>query len=142
MAEIRIEADWEGLGDVQDMLKRVEHVLEPPGLTEVLGLGADAFVESMKATAPVKTGALRDSIDKHVDGEGWLITGNTVYNNIQNSGGDNYGNPLMVFQIEGRTIFAPHVHIPGTHYVELGFEAGREPAVAATEEAVQAAIES
>lgn len=141
MAEIRIEAEWDGLGDVQDMLKRVEYVLEPPGLTEVLSPGADAFVQSMKDAAPVKTGRLRDSIDKHDDGEGWMITGNTVYNNIQNSGGDNYGNPLMVFQIDARTIFAHHVHVPATHYVAVGFEAGRGPAVAATEEAVSAAIE-
>lgn len=144
MAEIRIEADWEGLGDVQDMLKRVEHVLEPPGLTEVLGVGADVFVDTAAETAPKRSGDLARSMHKDNDGDGWLIAPNTVYANIQNKGGDNYavnGAP-MVFQIDGKTIFTEHVHVPGSHYMQDAFELGRGPAAEAVAQAVDAAIES
>ena len=143
MAEVRISVEFEGLDRVKEAVRRIQDAIEPPSLPESLGAGADVFVESMRAMAPRRTGRLASSIDKHRDGDGWTITGNTVYNNIQNKGGVNIprNGPFMHFQIDGRWIMAREVHIPATHYVQRAFDAGVGPAAEAAKAEINRKIE-
>jgi hypothetical protein len=142
MAEIRIDVRFEGLDSVQTDLDRIQAAIEPPGITALLSDGADVFVDSAFEAAPKLTGALAASMHKEVDGDGWAISpGDIVYANIQNVGGDNYGNPMMKFLGRDGWIQTDHVHVPGSLYMDDAFELGREPAAEAVEQALDAAIE-
>lgn len=145
MAEIRIEATFEGLQDVKDAVNRIASALEPDSLTESVGDGAAVFVETMRTAAPMKTGRLRDSIDKYLVGESaYVITGNTVYNNIQNQGGTNHpqNGPYMWLPADGQFARATtSVTIPATHYVERAFLEGIAPATEAVSESIARKIE-
>lgn len=142
MAEVRFSVTFEGLDSVKDDLDRVQRAIEPPELTASLGIGADVFVESAFDAAPKETGALAASMHKEPDGEGWAISpGDIVYANIQNIGGDNYGNPLMKFMGRDGWITTDHVHVPGSHYMDEAFELGQDMAAEAVEQAIDTSIE-
>lgn len=142
MAEVRFSVTFEGLDSVKDDLDRVQRAIEPPELTASLGIGADVFVESAFDAAPKETGALAASMHKEPDGDGWAISpGDIVYANIQNIGGDNYGNPLMKFMGRDGWITTDHVHVPGSHYMDEAFELGQDMAAEAVEQAIDTSIE-
>jgi hypothetical protein len=142
MAEIRIDVRFEGLDSVTEALDRVQAAIEPPALTESLGVGADVFVDSAFEAAPKLTGALAASMHKEADGDGWVISpGDIPYANIQNIGGDNYGNPLMRFMGRDGWIQTDHVHVPGSHYMDDAFALGVGPAAEAVEQAIDKVIE-
>jgi hypothetical protein len=142
MAELRIDVVFEGLDSVKDDLDRIQRAIEPPQLTASLGIGADVFVQSAFDAAPKETGALAASMHKELDGDGWAISpGDIVYANIQNVGGDIYGNPLMKFMGRDGWITTEHVHIVGSHYMDDAFELGQDMAAEAVEQAIDATIE-
>lgn len=142
MAELRIDVVFEGLDSVKDDLDRVQRAIEPPQLTASLGIGADVFVQSAFDAAPKLTGRLASSMHKEPDGDGWVISpGDVPYANIQNVGGDNYGNPLMTFLGRDGWISLTHVHIVGSHYMSDAFDFGQDMAAEAVEQAIDAVIE-
>jgi len=142
MAEVRIDVSFEGLDSVQADLDRIQAAIEPPGITALLSDGADVFVDSAFEAAPKLTGALAASMHKEPDGDGWVISpGDIVYANIQNIGGDNYGNPLMKFMGRDGWITTDHVHVPGSHYMDEAFALGQDLATEAVEQALDAVIE-
>ncbi len=142
MAEVRIDVNFEGLDSVKADLDRIQAAIEPPGITAALGLGADVFVDSAFEAAPKETGALAASMHKEPDGDGWAISpGDIVYANIQNVGGDNYGNPLMKFMGRDGWITTDHVHVPGSHYMDDAFALGQDLAAEAVEQAIEREIE-
>lgn len=133
MAGVRIEVNVDGLR-AHEKLDAAIRALEPPSLTESMGVGADVFVEYMKEFVPVESGELESVIDKR-PGEGateWVIgpvhgsRETTPYANIQDEGGTNVGNYYMVLETGQRY---HTVSIPGTNYVMNAFEAGREEAI-------------
>ena len=134
MPDINIDVTLD-TGEVDRLLDKAIDAVTPPSLTESLGDGADAFVDALRAAAPVRTGRLAASMDKTPDGDdAWLVgpDQNIPYARIQNSGGDIYPHlprQFLRFVIDGKVIFARHVYIPGTHYMETGFELGRGPAI-------------
>lgn len=145
MVTVRLNVDLDTEG-VERALRRVRDALEPPSLTESTGAGADAFVDAARIAAPKRSGALAASISKtHELDAAWSIGPDTDaidYAVIQNFGGvifPKFANALR-FEINGRVIFAKHVRIPGTHYMETAFEAGVEPATRAVAQAIDDAI--
>lgn len=142
MAEIRISVNFEGLDSVQSDLDRIVRAIEPPSLTESLGVGADVFVVSAFDAAPKETGRLAASMHKEPDGEGWAISpGDVPYANIQNVGGDNYGNPLMKFMGRDGWISTTHVHLVGSHYMDDAFALGHDMAAEAVAQEINKNIE-
>jgi hypothetical protein len=142
MAEIRISVNFEGLDSVQSDLDRIVRAIEPPSLTESLGVGADVFVTSAFDAAPKETGRLAASMHKEPDGEGWAISpGDVPYANIQNVGGDNYGNPLMTFMGRDGWISTTHVHLVGSHYMDDAFALGHDMAAEAVAQEINKNIE-
>lgn len=147
MAEIRIDVEVDKTA-VDAAVRRVAETLEPPVLTDAVADGADVFVDAVKDTAPVRSGALRDSVDKSQSGPAEFLIGPDTdvipYAVIQNYGGDIY--PVRAkalrFEIDGKVIFAQHVHLPGSHYMERAFEEGREPALRAVIAAIDRHIDT
>lgn len=101
--------------DVSDLVATIEEI------------GAEAFVEAQQSlgdeareAAPVDTGELRDSLELVVNGSGTVIFGSIAFTAPQagwtNDGTQPHGidgNPVLVFEIGGVTIFASHVDHPG-----------------------------
>ena len=87
---------------------------------DVLVSMADDIAEAMRTEAPVKTGKLRDSIRVKVDGDRIIIGpdgadyavyveyGTEPHEIRAKAGG------VLVFEINGKTVFATVVHHPGT----------------------------
>jgi hypothetical protein len=146
VAEVRIDVTIDD-GAIERTLARVRDALEPPSLTQSVGEGADEFVDAARAAAPVRSGRLRESIDKTLIGSvSWSVGPDLglPYARIQEHGGHIYPRfaQALRFEIAGQVIFAKHVYIPGTHYMERGFDTGLAPAIAAVEAAVDRKIET
>jgi hypothetical protein len=139
MADIDIKITVKGRDRVQAMLDRALRALRPPAITGSVGKGADVFVGSMREAAPVKTGALRASIDKQERGGYKFTVGpRKQYAKIQNDGGTVTGKPLMGPIEGGYPRFLRRATIPGTGYAQKGFAAGVGPAA----EAIKSDIKS
>lgn len=141
MADIRIDIRYDGLDRVKESVDRVLDAIQPPSLTESVAKGADEFVKTTQAAAPIRSGKLRASIDKTETGPTSFDIGphGLVYAAMQNYGGDVHstrpGGYMKIDDARGPT-FLKDARIPGTHYMDKGFAAGVEPAV----EAVKAAV--
>lgn len=137
MAEVRIDIRYDGLDRVQDSIDQFLDAIKPPSLTESVSKGADVFVTSLKDAAPVKSGTLRDSIDKFEVGPTKFQIGprGVIYAAIQNHGGTVHssrpGGYLMISDNPDGPVYVKSVRIPGSHYMVKGFEAGIEPAAEA-----------
>lgn len=140
--KITVNIDGEA---VEVALSELAAVLNPTSMLEIMGFGADAFIEAIKNAAPKDTGALAASVTKSITGVlGWAIGPDTdaiPYAFIQNFGGDIYpkNGGFLRFQIGGEVIFARHVHIPGTHYMDTAFSEGEGAALAIVMAALEAA---
>lgn len=136
MADVRVSWEWDGKDEVQRHLKKVEDALSPPGITESLSRGADTFVEAARGHAPVKSGALRNAIDKkEVSGTEFEIspwvnpgandrgTSTSAYAVTQEDGMEIHAKeqPYMTFFWNGQWHRRTSVNVPGTHYMEEGF---------------------
>lgn len=139
MPDVVITGHIEGLGAAEAEVDRVKAALLPPLITESMGLGADIFADFAREFAPKLTGRLAGSIDKHeTSATSFAIHPgvDVIYAGVQEDGGIHHGNPLMVFELDGRVVRARTVVIPGTHYMAQAFEAGREPAIETVKQSV------
>lgn len=144
MAEIRISVNFEGLDSVQSDLDRIVRAIEPPSLTESLGVGADVFVVSAFDAAPKETGRLAASMHKEPDGEGWAISpGDVPYANIQNVGGEipRSGEADMRFMGRDGWVHLTHVTLVGSHYMDDAFALGHDMAAEAVAQEINKNIE-
>lgn len=90
--------------------------------------GGLAVGRAVSSRAPVLTGRLRRSFLVPVMAGPFAVIigkGAPIYAAIQNYGGTIQGNPFLVFDIGGDTVFAKQVTIPGKHYAEGGIAASR-----------------
>lgn len=138
MVDVNISFEWQGLEGVREDINRIKGALEPPSLTESLGIGADIFVEEARGFAPKLTGALSESIGKNRerDGWGWVVSpfanqqGEVfLYAATQETGQIHEGN--MKFLGRDGWVSPSMVDIPGTNYMEKAFAAGEAPAAEA-----------
>ena len=84
-------------------------------LTEGVGYAAE--------NAPIDTGALAGSITiLSRDGWGGTYGTNLVYAWMREEGGTIHGNPFLVFEWNGRLIFARQVTQEGSHYMAKSAE--------------------
>jgi hypothetical protein len=157
VAGVRITWEWDGLESVKDKIQKIESALQPPGLTETMGQGADVFVSAAKQTAPTRSGALRSSIGKveaEGDGAGWE-TGPQA--GTENERGTDVMRYAKV-QEDGMTINAKKdfmtflgydeawhrkasVTIPPQKYMARAFAEGKDGAVAAVKQELDKKIE-
>lgn len=144
MVDVRLSFEWQGLEGVREDISRIQDALEPPSLTESLGVGADIFVEEARGFAPKLTGALAASIDKNreADGWGWIVSpfanqqGEVfLYAATQETGQIHEGN--MKFLGRDGWVSPAMVDIPGTGYMQKAFAAGEAPAAEAIKEEIK-----
>lgn len=144
MVDVRISFEWRGLEGVREDIDHIKGALEPPSLTESLGVGADIFVDEARGFAPKLTGALAASIDKNreSDGWGWVISpfanqqGDVfLYAATQETGQVHTGD--MKFLGRDGWVSPKMVTIPGTEYMKKAFEAGESPAAEAIKEEIK-----
>jgi hypothetical protein len=154
MADIRLNVSFD-TDDVQSMLDRALNAIQPPALTESLGLGADVFVAAERETVPVGTddwdkhqGQLRDSIEKTQDGDGWIVAPGGESDGILYAGTQNFGATMnaktpfgMRFMIGPVWHVRQTVTIPAQDYVQKAFDAGEDEAAAAVIESIQSNID-
>lgn len=114
---------------------------------ELTAASAAALAEGVglaQNNAPVDTGALRGSIGI-IEGpskDGGSYGTSLVYAWMREEGGTIYGNPYLVFRVDGRLVFARSVTQSGTKYMERS-AAQLEPRLDAIYgAAVQRALES
>ena len=89
-----------------------------PSLSEKILDRATAVVEQeLRNAAPEKTGALKSSIMSHVGSNYAEVTVGVPYAVFVDQGSSPHviqGRPLLVFEIDGRSIFARMVNHPGS----------------------------
>lgn len=110
----------------------------PAAVRRGLLKGGLAVGRAVASAAPVLTGRLRRSFLTPVMAGPFAVIigrGAPIYAAIQNYGGTIEGNPWLVFDIGGETVFTHSVTIPGKHYAEHGIEAsaGQVPLLIAGE---------
>lgn len=147
MADVRIDVRYDGIERVQESIDRFLDAIKPPSLTESVGKGADEFVTSLQDAAPVKSGELRGSIDKFEVSPTKFQIGprGVIYAAIQNHGGTVHSSrPGGYLKISDSDFpeYVKSVRIPGTHYMDKGFDAGLEPAAEAVKADIIAKIDS
>jgi hypothetical protein len=144
MVDVRITFEWQGLEGVRQDIDRIQGALEPPSLTDSLGIGADIFVEEARGFAPRLTGALAESIDKNreTDGWGWVVSpfanqqGEVyLYAATQETGQIHTGN--MRFLGRDGWVSPQMVDIPGTGYMQKAFASGETSAAEAIKEEIK-----
>lgn len=100
----------------------------PAAVRRGLLKGGLAVGRAVSQAAPWKTRRLQRSfLVPTMAGPFAVILGKgaPIYAAIQNYGGTIEGNPWLVFDIGGETVFAHSVTIPGKHYAERGIAQSR-----------------
>ena len=152
MVSVDISVEFDGLDRVKDDLERVQGAIEPPKLTESLGLGADIYVSAARSFAPKgETLALAASIGKVQIGPAeWEVSPFVnfpervyLYAATQETGQVHHPvyADFMTFQGRAGWVRARSVDIPGTHYMELARGAAEEPAAQRIKEDINRNIE-
>jgi hypothetical protein len=150
VTEVHVTVEINGVDGVTEAVGRIRDAIQPPSLTDSLGKGADVFVAAGQESAPSKTGALRESIEKQPDGdEAWTIGPNMegdthLYAKVQEEGGVHTPQSAssLVFVDDGKVWFVKSVTIPGTGYMEKAFEEGVSEAAQVVKDAITGHIES
>jgi hypothetical protein len=165
MADARVSWEFDGLQRVKDKLEKIEQALEPEQLSPIMGKGADMFVGySREHVGMGPSGALHNSIDKtELSDSGWAISpyvGNesnergtdaAVYASTQEFGAIHYASDISDIGMVGYMRFkgyfgtwvqAEEVNIPGSHYMEKGFQDGQYPAVEVVKQEFDKKVES
>lgn len=147
MANVRIDIRYVGKDRVQESIENVLNAIQPPSLTESVGKGADEFVKAVQDAAPVKSGALRSSIDKVAVDDNKFQIGprGVVYAAMQNYGGDVHSNRPGGYMgpIPGDgPQYIKDARIPATDYMNKGFATGMVPAAEAVKTSITEHIES
>lgn len=142
----------EGLDVLQARLAQVAAAVQPPVLTEALGVAADVFVVALRANAPVGSsddgdthpGQLRDSIEKESGGPlTWTVgpTGDALnYAGTVEHGRTIEASGFMEFLSNGVLFKAHTVHIPAHPFIEPAALAAEVPAFEAFEAAMITAL--
>lgn len=152
---MKLTGSIEGLDTVVARLARVAAVVEPPLLTEFLGVAAEVIAAAIRAAAPVGSaddgdkhpGLLRDSIAAYPDGAHWavgVVGEAAVYAAVQEHGRqiNASSDPFMEFLSNGVVYRAKTVHIPAHPFFYTAAESAEAPALAALEEALVRALEA
>lgn len=137
MARVTVRVDT---GEAGTLLERAIAALEPPLITDALDEGAFLLEQGARRRAPVRTGALRGSIDTEFHGAYAFEVGpnQPPYDVVQE-----YGAVIkprrakaLRFEIGGEVIFAKRVVVPARPYMEPTYVEDGPAALDAIAEAI------